>query len=299
MQRGARRSPTATSSCTRSSRPAATTRSSSPTTQLAQAPLRLPVARVPRLVREAARGAAHGDGGALGPAAGRPVRRRRRLRDRGAVAGQRGPRHPAAARLRRRPGRDLPRPRAAARPTTTSRATAGWTACGAPTRSSTSASTGRSSGCRARCSRSRAGCAPDAALGDVPLVYPFVVNDPGEGVQAKRRAHAAIVDHLVPPMMRAETYDELAELETLLDDYARARGARPAPSCRRWRRASGRPSSAANLQADLGVDRARPTTSAPSSGTSTATCARSRTSRSRTGCTCSAARPRASSCAGW
>jgi len=66
-----------------------------------------------------------------------------------------------------------------------------------------------------------AACAPDAALGDVPLIYPFVVNDPGEGVQAKRRAHAVIVDHLVPPMMRADTYDELAELEALLDEYAR------------------------------------------------------------------------------
>ena len=64
-------------------------------------------------------------------------------------------------------------------------------------------------------------CAPDAALGEIPLIYPFVVNDPGEGVQAKRRAHAVIVDHLVPPMMRADTYDELAELEGLLDDYAR------------------------------------------------------------------------------
>ena len=64
-------------------------------------------------------------------------------------------------------------------------------------------------------------CAPDAALGDIPLVYPFVVNDPGEGVQAKRRVHAVIVDHLVPPMMRADTYDEMAELEALLDEYAR------------------------------------------------------------------------------
>ncbi len=66
-----------------------------------------------------------------------------------------------------------------------------------------------------------AACAPDAALGDTPLVYPFVVNDPGEGTQAKRRAHAVIVDHLLPPMTRADTYDELARLETLLDEYAR------------------------------------------------------------------------------
>jgi len=65
-----------------------------------------------------------------------------------------------------------------------------------------------------------AGCFPDLALGDLPLVYPFVVNDPGEGTQAKRRAHAVIVDHLVPPMTRAETYDDLARLEGLLDTYA-------------------------------------------------------------------------------
>ena len=58
------------------------------------------------------------------------------------------------------------------------------------------ASTARSSGCRARPSALSAGCWPDAALGDVPFFYPFVVNDPGEGTQAKRRAHAVIVDHL-------------------------------------------------------------------------------------------------------
>ena len=64
-----------------------------------------------------------------------------------------------------------------------------------------------------------ASCAPDAALRDVPLFYPFVVNDPGEGTQAKRRAHACVIDHLIPPMERAETYDDLAKLEQLLDEY--------------------------------------------------------------------------------
>jgi cobaltochelatase CobN len=62
-------------------------------------------------------------------------------------------------------------------------------------------------------------CAPDAVLRDIPLFYPFVVNDPGEGTQAKRRAHATVVDHLIPPMTRAETYDDLAKLEQLLDEY--------------------------------------------------------------------------------
>jgi cobaltochelatase CobN len=97
-----------------------------------------------------------------------------------------------------------------------------------------------------------AACAPDAALGDLPLIYPFVVNDPGEGVQAKRRAHALIVDHLVPPMMRADTYDELAELETLLDEYARLEvldpSKLPALAARIWSAIE-----RANLQADLGV----------------------------------------------
>ena len=63
-------------------------------------------------------------------------------------------------------------------------------------------------------------CAPDAVLGDLPLIYPFIVNDPGEGTQAKRRGHAVVVDHLVPPMARAETYGDLAKLEQLLDEYA-------------------------------------------------------------------------------
>ncbi len=65
-----------------------------------------------------------------------------------------------------------------------------------------------------------AGCAPDAVLGDLPLVYPFIVNDPGEGTQAKRRAHAVVIDHLIPPMARADTYGDLAKLEQLLDEYA-------------------------------------------------------------------------------
>ena len=65
-----------------------------------------------------------------------------------------------------------------------------------------------------------AACGSDAALGDLPLIYPFLVNDPGEGTQAKRRAHAVLVDHLIPPMARAETYGDIARLEQLLDEHA-------------------------------------------------------------------------------
>ena len=70
-------------------------------------------------------------------------------------------------------------------------------------------------------------CFPEAALGPLPHLYPFIVNDPGEGSQAKRRAAAVIVDHLTPPLTRAETYGPLAELERLVDEYYEAAGVDP------------------------------------------------------------------------
>lgn len=65
-------------------------------------------------------------------------------------------------------------------------------------------------------------CWPDALLGPMPHLYPFIVNDPGEGTQAKRRAQAVIIGHLVPPLTRAETYGPLRELERLVDEYYQA-----------------------------------------------------------------------------
>ncbi|MFJ3934266.1 MULTISPECIES: cobaltochelatase subunit CobN [unclassified Streptomyces] len=98
-----------------------------------------------------------------------------------------------------------------------------------------------------------AACAPDAALGDLPLVYPFLVNDPGEGTQAKRRVHATLVDHLVPPMARADSYGDIARLEQLLDEYAQISAMDPAklPAIRAqiWTLIQ-----AARLDHDLGMD---------------------------------------------
>ncbi len=62
-------------------------------------------------------------------------------------------------------------------------------------------------------------CWPDAILGPMPNIYPFIVNDPGEGAQAKRRTQAVIIDHLMPPLTRAETYGPLRDLELLADEY--------------------------------------------------------------------------------
>lgn len=70
-------------------------------------------------------------------------------------------------------------------------------------------------------------CFPEICAGPIPQIYPFIVNDPGEGTQAKRRIGACIIDHLTPPLTRAETYGPLKELEALVDEYYLAAGMDP------------------------------------------------------------------------
>jgi len=70
-------------------------------------------------------------------------------------------------------------------------------------------------------------CFPEVVFGPTPHFYPFIVNDPGEGTQAKRRAQAVIIDHLTPPLTRAETYGPLKDLEALVDEYYEAAGVDP------------------------------------------------------------------------
>ena len=70
-------------------------------------------------------------------------------------------------------------------------------------------------------------CFPEAVFGPTPHFYPFIVNDPGEGTQAKRRAQAVILDHLTPPLTRAESYGPLKDLEALVDEYFEAAAVDP------------------------------------------------------------------------
>ncbi len=67
-------------------------------------------------------------------------------------------------------------------------------------------------------------CYPEAVLGPMPHLYPFIINDPGEGAQAKRRTAAVILDHLTPPMTNADSHGIMAELESLMDEYFEAAG---------------------------------------------------------------------------
>ncbi len=69
-------------------------------------------------------------------------------------------------------------------------------------------------------------CFPDIALGGIPHVYPYVIDDPGEGIQAKRRSEAVLIGHMCPTMARAGSYDELARIDNPLQEYFKARTAK-------------------------------------------------------------------------
>lgn len=71
-------------------------------------------------------------------------------------------------------------------------------------------------------------CWPEALIGDKPLIYPFIVNDPGEAAQAKRRIGAVTIGHLPPPLAQTKLPEGLGRLETLLDEYSTADGLDPA-----------------------------------------------------------------------
>ncbi|MCW4010839.1 MAG: cobaltochelatase subunit CobN [Candidatus Bathyarchaeota archaeon] len=66
-------------------------------------------------------------------------------------------------------------------------------------------------------------CSPDIAISDLPNIYPYVITNPGEGTQAKRRSYCCIIEHLIPVMHNADTYEELAKLEVQMKDYYHAK----------------------------------------------------------------------------
>jgi len=66
-------------------------------------------------------------------------------------------------------------------------------------------------------------CYPELAIMDLPNVYPYIINDPGEGAQAKRRSAACIIDHMTPVMVNADLYEDLAQVDNLIKEYNEAR----------------------------------------------------------------------------
>lgn len=96
-------------------------------------------------------------------------------------------------------------------------------------------------------------CWPEALTGDLPVIYPFIVNDPGEAAQAKRRISAVTIGHLPPPLETSAVPEGLRRLERLLDEYSTADGLDPARR-RRLIAAIRDEARAAGLEEDLGLD---------------------------------------------
>ncbi|MCP4818168.1 MAG: cobaltochelatase subunit CobN [Shimia sp.] len=98
-------------------------------------------------------------------------------------------------------------------------------------------------------------CWPEALVGDLPVIYPFIVNDPGEAAQAKRRINALTLGHVPPPLKTSATPDRFARLETILDEFSNADGLDP----KRRDRLQGDirdEAKALGLQAELGLSEA-------------------------------------------
>jgi len=67
-------------------------------------------------------------------------------------------------------------------------------------------------------------CFPEAVVGSLPVIYPFIVSNPGEAAHAKRRIAAVTIGHVPPPLVTSQTSGETRELERLVDEYAQADG---------------------------------------------------------------------------
>ncbi|MBZ9941936.1 cobaltochelatase subunit CobN [Mesorhizobium sp. BR1-1-13] len=67
-------------------------------------------------------------------------------------------------------------------------------------------------------------CFPEIVTGPLPVIYPFIVSNPGEAAQAKRRIAAVTLGHLPPPLTGAGLDENQHKLERLVDEYAQADG---------------------------------------------------------------------------
>jgi cobaltochelatase CobN len=98
-------------------------------------------------------------------------------------------------------------------------------------------------------------CWPEALTGPLPVIYPFIVNDPGEAAQAKRRIGAVTLGHAPPPLAQAGQGAGLGRLETMLDEFSNAGGLDPARRDR-LQDAIRTEAQALGLEAELGLDKA-------------------------------------------
>ena len=95
---------------------------------------------------------------------------------------------------------------------------------------------------------------PDVLIGNLPDIYPYIVNNPGEGTQAKRRGYAVIIDHLIPPVVQPGLYGELEELSQLVSDYREAVESGNQERAARLKELIVEKAAASGIDRDLGID---------------------------------------------
>ena len=100
-----------------------------------------------------------------------------------------------------------------------------------------------------------ANCWPEALIDDLPVIYPFIVNDPGEAAQAKRRIGAITLGHMPPALKASQVPDRMSQLEALLDEFSNADGLDPKRRDRLQEDIRSE-AQALGVEADLGLDRA-------------------------------------------
>ena len=96
-------------------------------------------------------------------------------------------------------------------------------------------------------------CAPDYVLSQLPNLYIYVICNPGEGIQAKRRSYAVLVDHLIPALMRSGTYESLEKLEVAVQAYLRMKADKQEDQISLARRSLLRLIDEMNMRAEAGL----------------------------------------------
>ena len=62
-------------------------------------------------------------------------------------------------------------------------------------------------------------CSPEVLIGDIPSLYPYIADDVGEGIQAKRRGRGVVIDHAVPPFKKGGLYEEYSKIAAIISEY--------------------------------------------------------------------------------
>ena len=96
-------------------------------------------------------------------------------------------------------------------------------------------------------------CWPEVLTGNLPVIYPFILNDPGEAAQAKRRISALTIGHIPPALRKSEVPAQFYYLESLLDEFSNADGLDPNRR-ERLKESIRVEAEALGIEADLGIN---------------------------------------------